>query len=123
MGGTPGVSQALEAGRIEVGVLGESGALLVFRGKARFLKGASSKEFGFHALDAPLGTTERKIKADRGSVLRFVQAYVEAIHYFKSNRAGTIKILQKYFWVKRLKITYLDAKFKAMFAKAFQIIY
>jgi ABC-type nitrate/sulfonate/bicarbonate transport system substrate-binding protein len=96
MGGTPGVSQALEAGRIEVGVLGESGALLVFRGKARFLKGASSKEFGFHALDAPLGTTERKIKADRGSVLRFVQAYVEAIHYFKTNRAGTIKILQKY---------------------------
>ncbi len=96
MGGTPGVSQALEAGRIEVGVLGESGALLVFRGKARFLKGGSSKEFGFHALDAPLGTTERKIKADRGAVLRFMQAYVEALHYFKTNRVGTIKILQKY---------------------------
>jgi len=96
MGGTPGVSQALEAGRIEVGVLGESGMLLVFQGKARQLKGASSRELGFLGLDAPLATTERKIRRDRGSVLRFMQAYVEAIHYFKTNKAGTIRILQKY---------------------------
>jgi NitT/TauT family transport system substrate-binding protein len=96
MGGTPGVSQALEAGKIEVGVLGDSGMLLVFRGVARPLKGASSREFGFRSLDGPLVTTERKIKADRGSVLRFVQAYVEAIHYFKTNRVGTTRIYQKY---------------------------
>ena len=30
MGGTPGVAQGLESGRIEVGVLGDSGMLLVF---------------------------------------------------------------------------------------------
>ncbi|MEK7340746.1 MAG: ABC transporter substrate-binding protein [Candidatus Binatota bacterium] len=96
MGGTPGVSQALEAGRIEVGVLGESGMLLVFRDKVRPLKGASSRELGFLGLDAPLATTERKIKGDRGSVLRFMQGYLEAIHYFKTNKAGTIRILQKY---------------------------
>ncbi|MBI2991004.1 MAG: ABC transporter substrate-binding protein, partial [Deltaproteobacteria bacterium] len=75
MGGTPGVTQAMEAGRIEVGVLGESGMLLVFRGRARQLKGASSRELGFFGLDAPLATTERKIKSDRGAVLRFAQAY------------------------------------------------
>ena len=96
MGGTPGVSQALEAGRIEVGILGESGIMLVFRGKARQLKGASSRELGFHGLDAPVATTERKIKRDRSSVLRFMQAYVEAIHYFKTNKTGTVRILQKY---------------------------
>lgn len=96
MGGTPGVSQALEAGRIEVGILGESGMLLVFPGKARPLKGASSRELGFLGLDAPLATTERKIKGERGSVVRFMQAYAEAIHYFKTNQAGTIRILQKY---------------------------
>lgn len=96
MGGTPGVAQALEAGRIEVGVLGESGIMLVFRGSARQLKGASSRELGFHGLDAPLATTERKIKANRGAVLRFMQAYLEAIHYFKSNKTGTVRILQKY---------------------------
>src|SRR5712692_8758057 len=51
MGGTPGVSQALEAGRIEVGVLGESGMLLVFQNKARQLKGASARELGIPGLD------------------------------------------------------------------------
>ena len=96
MGGTPGVSQALEAGKIEVGVLGDSGMLLVFRGIARPLKGASAKEMGFLGLDGPLSTTERKIKANPAAVSRFVRAYVEAIHYVKTNKAGTIRIFQKY---------------------------
>jgi ABC-type nitrate/sulfonate/bicarbonate transport system substrate-binding protein len=96
MGGTPGVAQALEARKIEVGVLGDSGMLLVFRGIVRPLKGASSRELGFKALDGPLATTERKIKADRTAVLRFLQAYVEAIHYFKTNKEGTIRIYKKY---------------------------
>src|SRR4029077_17503849 len=96
MGGTPGVAQALEAGRIEVCVLGESGMMLVFRGIARPLKGASARELGFKGVDGPLSTTERKIKADRGAVLRVVQAYVEAIHYVKTNKAGTIRIFQQY---------------------------
>ena len=95
MGGTPGVTQALEAGRIEVGVLGESAMLLVFQGKARQLKGASARELAIPGLDGPLTTTERKLKRDRGGVLRFVQAYVEAMHYFKTNKAGTVSILQK----------------------------
>ena len=96
LGGTPGVSQALEAGRIEVCVLGESGMLLVFRGVARQLKGASARELGFKGIDGPLSTTERKIKADRSAVLRVVQAYVEAIKYVKTNKTGSVRIFQKY---------------------------
>ncbi|HXG53015.1 MAG TPA: ABC transporter substrate-binding protein [candidate division Zixibacteria bacterium] len=96
MGGTPGVAQALEAGKIEVGVLGDSGMLLVFRGLARPLEGASARELGFKGLDGPLTTTERKIRTDRAAVLRVVQAYVEAIHYFRTNREGTVGILKKY---------------------------
>ena len=96
MGGTPGVSQGLEAGRIEVGVLGDSGMMLVYSGIVRPLKGVSARELGFKNLDAPLSTMERKIKGERNAVLRFVQAYVEAIHYFKTNKAGTIRIFQKY---------------------------
>lgn len=96
MGGTPGVSQALEAGRIEAGVLGESGIMLVFRGTARQLKGTSSRELGFHGLDAPLATTERKVKGNRGAALRFMQAYLEAIRYFKTNKEGTVRILQQH---------------------------
>jgi len=96
MGGTPGVAQGLESGRIEVGVLGDSGLLLVFRGRAKPLKGASAREMGFRGTDAPLTTTDRKIKSDRASVVRFMQAYLETIHYFQTNKAGTARILKKY---------------------------
>jgi ABC-type nitrate/sulfonate/bicarbonate transport system substrate-binding protein len=96
MGGTPGVAQGLESGRIEVGVLGDSGMLLVFRGRAKPLKGASAREMGFRGTDAPITTTERKIKANRAAVVRFMQAYLETIHYFQTNKAGTARILQKY---------------------------
>jgi ABC-type nitrate/sulfonate/bicarbonate transport system substrate-binding protein len=96
MGGTPGVAQGLESGRIEVGVLGDSGMLLVFRGRAKMMKGASAREMGFRGTDAPLTTTERKIKADRAAVVRFMRAYVETIHFFQTNKAGTARILSKY---------------------------
>src|SRR4029434_2172047 len=96
MGGTPGVAQGLESGRIEVGVLGDSGMLLVFRGRAKMMKGAIAREMGFRGTDAPLTTTERKIKADRAAVVRFMRAYVETIHFFQTNKAGTARILSKY---------------------------
>ena len=96
MGGTPGVAQGLESGRIEVGVLGDSGMLLVFRGRAKMMKGASAREMGFRGTDAPLTTTERKIRADRAAVVRFMQAYLETIHFFQTNKAGTARILSKY---------------------------
>lgn len=96
MGGTPGVAQGLESGRIEVGVLGDSGLLLVFRGRAKPLKGGSAKELGMRGTDAPLTTTDRKIKTDRAGVLRFMQAYLETVRYFQTNKAGTSRILAKY---------------------------
>ena len=96
MGGTPGVAQGLESGRIEVGVLGDSGLLLVFRGRAKPLKGGSAREMGFRGTDAPLTTTDRKIKADRAGVVRFMKAYLETIHFFQTNKPGTARILQKY---------------------------
>jgi NitT/TauT family transport system substrate-binding protein len=96
MGGTPGVAQGLESGRIEVGVLGDSGLLLVFRGRAKPLKGGSAKELGMRGTDAPLTTTDRKIKNDRASVIRFMQAYLETVHFFQTNKSGTARILKKY---------------------------
>jgi len=96
MGATTSVAQALEAGKIEVGVLGDSSSLLFYRGKAKPLKGGSSKDLGFLGLDGPLGTTERKIKSDRAAVVRFMQAYVEAVHLVKTNHAGAVKIYAKY---------------------------
>ncbi|HWH76758.1 MAG TPA: ABC transporter substrate-binding protein [Candidatus Binatus sp.] len=96
MGGTPGVAQGLESGRIEVGVLGDSGLLLVFRGRAKPLKGGSSKELGMRGVDAPLTTTERKLRTDRAAVIRFMQAYLETVRFFQTNRSGTSRLLKKY---------------------------
>lgn len=96
MGGTPGVAQGLESRRIEVGVLGDSGIMLQFRGIAKQMKGASAKEMGFRGTDAPLTTTERKLKTDRGAVVRFMQAYLETLHFFQTNKPGTARILAKY---------------------------
>lgn len=96
MGGTPGVAQGLEAGRIEVGVLGDSGMLLIFRGLAKPLQGASAREMGFRGVDAPITTTERKIKSERAAAVRFMQAYVETVHFFQTNKRATGRILQKY---------------------------
>ncbi len=51
---------------------------------------------GFRGVDAPITTTDRKIKADRGAVVRFMQAYLETVHFFQTNKTGTARILQKY---------------------------
>src|SRR6266540_2049660 len=73
-----------------------SGGDTFFRGRAKMMKGASAREMGFRGTDAPLTTTERKLKADRGAVVRFMQAYLESLHYFQTNKAGTARILSKY---------------------------
>ena len=43
-----------------------------------------------------LATTRRKIARSRDEVRRFIQAYVEAIHFLKNNREAAIRIMQKY---------------------------
>ena len=67
-----------------------------FSRRAKPFKGGSAREMGFRGTDAPLTTTDRKIKGDRGAVIRFMQAYLETVHYFQTNKAGTARILKKY---------------------------
>src|SRR4029078_13723101 len=96
MGGTPGVATGVESSRIGVGVRGASDALLVFRGMAKYMKGGSAQEMGFRGVDAPITTTERELKSDRAAVIRFLQAYLETLHFFQTNKPGTARILSKY---------------------------
>jgi len=39
---------------------------------------------------------ERKLKNDRAAVIRFMQAYLETLHFFQTNKPGTARILSKY---------------------------
>jgi len=97
MGGIPQVGSALVAGKIDAGVTGESGLLLVQQGRVKQLPGGTAKELNIAGSGATLNTTRRHIARDREGVMRFLRAYVEGVHYFKTNAEGSLRALQKFF--------------------------
>jgi NitT/TauT family transport system substrate-binding protein len=97
MGGTPQVAAALIAGKVDAAVSGESSLLLVHQGRAKMLPGGNAKELKLPGIGATLNVTRRYIARDREGITRFLRAYVEGLHYFRTNREGSIKTLQKFF--------------------------
>jgi NitT/TauT family transport system substrate-binding protein len=97
MGGIPQVGAALLAGKIDAGVVGESGLLLVQQGRAKPLPGGGAKDLKVPGSGATLNATRRYVARDREGVMRFLRAYIEGIHYFRTNREGSIRALQKFF--------------------------
>lgn len=97
MGGIPQVGSALVAGKIDAGVTGESGLLLVHQGRAKQLPGGSARDLKISGSGATLSATQRHINRDRDGTLKFIRAYVEGVHYFKTNHEGSLRALQKYF--------------------------
>jgi NitT/TauT family transport system substrate-binding protein len=97
MGGTPQVASALVAGKVDAAVSGESSLLLVHQGRAKMLPGGNAKELKLPGIGATLNVTRRYIARDREGIMRFLRAYVEGIHYYRTNREGSIRALQKFF--------------------------
>lgn len=97
MGGTPQVASALIAGKIDAGVSGESSLLLIHQGRAKALPGASAKELKIVGTGATLAVTRRYLARDRDGITRFLRAYVEGVHYYRTNREGSVRALQKFF--------------------------
>jgi len=97
MGGIPQVGAALLAGKIDAGVSGESSLVLIQQGRAKQLPGASAKDLKIPGSGATLSVTRRNIARDREGIVRFLRAYVEAIHYFRTNREGSVRALAKFF--------------------------
>jgi NitT/TauT family transport system substrate-binding protein len=94
LGGHPQVAAALVAGKIEAGVLGGLAFLTAQKSGAVVL--TSAVELKMISLGAVLAVTASYVQRNRGSVMRFVRAFTEAANYFRTNREGTIPILQKY---------------------------
>lgn len=94
LGGHPQVAMALAAGGIEAGVVG--GLALLTAQKSGAVVVTTGAKLRTIAMSGTLVTTGARVQRNRDSVLRFMRAYVEAYHYFKTNRDGTIPILQKY---------------------------
>lgn len=97
MGGIPQVGAALLAGKIDAAVAGESSLVLIQQGRAKQLPGASAKDLKIAGSGATLNVTRRHIARDREAIVRFLRAYVEAIHYFRTNREGSVRALVKFF--------------------------
>jgi NitT/TauT family transport system substrate-binding protein len=93
-GGHPQTLAAMLSGNLDVGVLGSAIALAAEQ--AGMVRLADGQQLNVLAPTGTLATTRRYIERDRESVVRFMRAYVEAVHYFKTQRDETIKILQKY---------------------------
>ena len=94
LGGHPQVAAALAAGKIEAGVLGGLAFLTAQKSGATVL--TSGAKLKTAAISGSLATTDGRVQRNRDGVMRFMRAFVEAVHYFKTNRDGTIPILQKY---------------------------
>jgi NitT/TauT family transport system substrate-binding protein len=93
-GGGANTVQALAAGKIHAGATGGSNALQAKRLGA--LEIASGEDMKVLALAGTLATTRRKIARDRQEVMSFVRAFVEGIHFFKTNREASIRVMQKF---------------------------
>jgi NitT/TauT family transport system substrate-binding protein len=95
LGGHPQVAAAIAAGKLEVGALGGLATLIAEKSGARLL--ASAADLKILSPSGTFATTRALIQRKRGVVERLMRAFVEAIHYLKTNRSGAISLLQKYF--------------------------
>jgi NitT/TauT family transport system substrate-binding protein len=93
-GGHPQVAAALVAGKIEAGVLGGLAFLTAQKSGAVVL--ATAVDLQTVSLGPALAATGRSLQRSRDSVTRFMRAFVEAFTYLRTNREGTIPIVQKY---------------------------
>jgi len=93
-GGGANTVQALAAGKVHAGATGGSNALQAKRLGA--LEIASGEEMKILAPAGTLATTRRKVARDRPEVMSFLRAFVEGIHFFKTNREASIRVMQRF---------------------------
>jgi NitT/TauT family transport system substrate-binding protein len=94
LGGHPQVAASLAAGKLEIGVLGGLATLTAERAGARLL--TSAQELKVLSPSGTFATTRGSIQKNRSVVDRLMRSFVEALHYIKTNRNGTVTLLQKY---------------------------
>jgi ABC-type nitrate/sulfonate/bicarbonate transport system substrate-binding protein len=92
LGASPQVAAALLTGGIDAGVNSGPAGLAAERSGAVTV--VSATELNILAPAGSIATTRRYIDRDRAAIQRFMRAYVEAVHMFKTNRAETLRILQ-----------------------------
>jgi NitT/TauT family transport system substrate-binding protein len=95
LGGHPQVAAAMVAGKLDVGALAGLPAWNVEKSGGRLL--SSAVELKILSPSGTFATTRGFIQRKRNVVERLTHAFVETMHFLKTNRAGSITLLQKYF--------------------------
>ena len=102
LGEVPNILIALAAGRIDAGPL--SSPTTIRARKAGLVDLATPAKDGPEYVSIAVGATRAYIRANAEIVRRFMRAYAEAVHLFKSNKPIALKTLQKYTRVTDLEI-------------------
>ena len=93
-GGVTDVYNALRAGALDAAVINAELAILARREGYREL--ADIAKMGVNFPTSSIITTRSYIKRNENIVRKFTRAFVEGVHFGKTQRAATIKIMQKY---------------------------
>ncbi len=94
IGGQAETLAALRAGSIQAGVIASPATQEAKRLGMRELVNLAT--LGVEYPQTTIVTTERFLRTNRDTVLRFARAYVEGIHRFLSDREFSIKVISKY---------------------------
>jgi NitT/TauT family transport system substrate-binding protein len=93
-GSNPQAATAMLTGNIDAAAV--TGVLVPTAQRAGAVMLADGKVLRIPEPNSVLASTRRRIDRDRGATLRFLQAYVEGVHFFKTRRDETIRIMQQY---------------------------
>lgn len=94
MGGHPQTAAALASGYLDAGVLAGAPARTAEQAGAVRLQG--QEELQILAPEGALATTRRYIEREPEVVRRLLRAYVEAVHFLKTQRAPSIALMRQY---------------------------
>jgi ABC-type nitrate/sulfonate/bicarbonate transport system substrate-binding protein len=93
-GGSPQGVAAVASGGMQAAVVGGPSVLVALR--TGLVSIAAAKDMHILSLSGTIAATERRLAQRHDEALRFMQAYIEGIHYFKTQRADTIDILRRH---------------------------
>lgn len=94
MGGIPEILAGLEKRAIEGGIL--SPPIVLKAKKLGFKELLDIGTLGVPYEQSNVVTSKGFIRKSEEIVRRFIKAYVEGIHFFKTNRESSIKVISKY---------------------------
>jgi NitT/TauT family transport system substrate-binding protein len=94
LGGVTDVYNALRAGALDAAVV--NAELAILGRKEGFRELADIAKMGISFPTSSIVTTRSYIKRNENTVRKFMRGFVEGVHYGKTQRAATIKIMQKY---------------------------